>query len=145
MKRQIVGLLCGAVAALVAPAAAQAAHHSGHSGRASAADTDVRCLVLSMNMIGQPDQGAKTVGFLGAAYFIGRLDAGPSHGDLEPRMEAQIRQMNTMNIALQGRMRLIGVLGQQLQQRFGVPPAQHPAPGASPPPVLKPTPSPQTH
>ena len=152
MKRQSLGLLCGAVAALVAPVAAEAAHHSGHS---SGADTDVRCLVFAMNMAASQDQGAKTVGFLGVAYYMGRIDAAGGHGELEARMEAQITQMKGMNVApiaqgcgetLSGRMKAISTIGQQLQQKFvpqGAAPA--PAPAAQQPLVLKPIPSPGSH
>jgi hypothetical protein len=152
VKRHTLGLLCGAVAAVVAPVAAQAAH-SSHSGHASGSDTDVRCLVFAMNMAASQDQGAKTVGFLGVAYYMGRLDSAGGHGDLEARMEAQITQMKGMNVApiaqgcgetLSGRMKAISVVGQQLQQKF-VPPAATPAPAAQQPLVLKPIPSPGSH
>ena len=78
MKRQTLGLLCGAVAALVAPVAAQAAH--GHSSHSGSSDTDIRCLMFAMNMAASQDQGAKTVGFVGVAYYMGRLDNGSGHG-----------------------------------------------------------------
>ena len=153
MKRQTLGLLCGAVAALIAPAAAQAAHHS-HSGHSSSSDGDVLCLMFAMNMAASQDQGAKTVGFLGVAYYLGRIDAGPSHGDLEPRIEAQIVAMRGQNVApiaqacgeaLSGRMKAISAAGQQLQQKFAPQAPAGAAPAPQQPLTLKPIPSPQTH
>jgi len=153
VKRQTLGLLCGAVAALAAPIAAQAAH-SSHAGHASSSDTDLRCLVLAMNMTESPDQGAKTIGFLGVAYYMGRLDTAGGHADLEARMEAQVAQMKTANIGaiaqgcgeiLSDRMKQAGAIDQQLRQKFGTKaPAQPPA-APQQPLLLKPIPSPQSH
>ena len=152
MKRQILGLLCAA--ALAAPVAVQAAptHATSH---ASSADTDVRCLIFAMNMAASQDQGAKTVGFLGVAYYMGRIDSAGGHGDLEARMEAQITQMKGMNVstiaqgcgeALSTRMKAVSVIGQQLQQKFApAGQAQAPAPAQQQPLTLKPIPSPQSH
>jgi hypothetical protein len=153
VKRQTLGLLCGAVAALMAPAAAPAA--PSHAAHASGPDADVRCLIFAMNMAASSDQGAKTVGFLGVAYYMGRLDSAGGHGDLEARMEAQITQMKGMNVstiaqgcgqALSTRMKAVSVIGQQLQQKFApAGQAQAPAPAQQQPLTLKPIPSPQSH
>lgn len=153
MKRQTLGLLCGAAAALAAPVAAQAAHPTHATSHASSSDTDVRCLIFAMNMAASQDQGAKTVGFLGVAYYMGRLDTSAGHGDLEARMEAQITQMKGMNVqpiaqgcgeTLSGRMKAVSALGQQLQQKFA-PAGAAPAQPAQQPLVLKPIPSPGSH
>jgi hypothetical protein len=108
-----------------------------------------------MNMAASQDQGAKTVGFLGVAYYMGRIDSAGSHGDLEARMEAQITQMKGMNVstiaqgcgeALSTRMKAVSVIGQQLQQKFApAGQAQAPAPAQQQPLTLKPIPSPQSH
>jgi len=141
---------------MIAPAATQAAPPA-HTSHASGSDTDVRCLIFAMNMAASQDQSQKTVGFLGLTYYLGRLDAGSNRGDLEARIEGQIAAMKGQNVVavaqqcgetLQGRMKVITSVGQQLQQKFGgqVPgaaPSQRPAP--SQPMVLKPIPSPQTH
>ena len=153
MKRQTLGLLCGAVAALIAPVAADAAHSSHAVSHASSSDTDVRCLIFAMNMASSQDQNAKTVGFLGVAYYMGKLDSAAGHGDLEARMEAQITQMKGLNVApiaqgcgeaLSGRMKEIGVIGQQLQKKF-VAQGAPPAPAPQQPLLLKPIPSPGSH
>jgi hypothetical protein len=107
--------------------------------------------MFAMNMASSQDQGAKTVGFLGVAYYLGRLDGGAGHPDLEARIEGQIAAMKGQNVApiaqgcgetLSGRMKAISVVGQQLQQKFA--PAA-PAAAPAPPLTLKPIPSPQAH
>jgi len=154
VKRQYRGLLCGAVAALLAPAAVPASaqtHAAHHAAAATTGPNDYRCLLFAMNMAASPDQNAKTVGFMGVAYYLGKLDGGAGHGDLEAHMEAEINQMRLQKVVpgpiaqacgqeLQGRMQAISTVGQQLQQKLA---PQAPAP--EPAPVLKPIPSPQSH
>jgi len=124
VKRQTLALLCGAIAAVMAPAAAQAAHTAHHAGTG---DTDVRCLLFAMNMASSQDQGAKTVGMLGMTYYMGRIDGAGHTADLEQRMEAEIAAMKGQNVApiaqacgetLQGRMRSIAATGDQLQKKL---------------------------
>jgi murein endopeptidase len=149
VKRQTLGLLCGAVAALISPAAAQAAH--AHASHATGSDGDARCLLLAMNMAVSQDQNARSVGVVAMAYYLGRLDAGSSHGDLEARMDSQVVAMKGQSVApiaqgcgqtLTDRMKAVSAAGQQLQKKYAPPPS---APAAPPPLTLKPIPSPQSH
>ena len=151
MKRQSLGLLCAAAAVLIAPAATPVAAQTAHHPAAASGANDVRCLIFAMNMASSQDQGAKTVGFLGVAYYLGRIDASGHGAELESRMESEIAQMKTINVApiaqacgegLSGRMKAISTVGQQLQQKFAPPGA---APAAQAPMTLKPIPSPGSH
>ena len=154
MKRQSLGLLCAAAAVLIAPAAtpvaAQTAHHTA---AASGGGNDIRCLIFAMNMASSQDQGAKTVGFLGVAYYLGKIDASGRSAGLESRMESEISQMKEQKVAagpiaqacgqeLSGRMQAVSQAGQQLQQKFA---PQAAAPAAQQPLTLKPIPSPGSH
>ena len=148
MKRQTLGLICGAIAVVAAPVAAPAATAAHHAAAPASGANDVRCLIFAMNMAASQDQNAKTVGLVGVAYYMGKLDGSLGHENLEPRMEAEINQMRDQKVApgpiaqacgqeLSGRMQAIGQVGQELQQKL--------APqAAAPAPVLKPIPAP-TH
>ena len=156
MKRQTLGLLCGAAVALIVPAAAPVAAQTAHATHAAhavgGADSDVRCLILSMSMASGQDQNAKLSGLVGMAYYMGRLDAEGVHADLQDRMDAQYVAMKGQNVnaqgqlcgqALQSHMTTMGALGQHMQAKFGGGPA--PAQPAAPATTLKPIPSPGSH
>jgi len=153
VKRQSLGLLCAAAAVLIAPAATPVAAQTAHHSAAPSGGNDVRCLIFAMNMASSQDQGAKTVGFLGVAYYLGKIDASGRSAGLEAHMETEITQMKEQKIApgpiaqacgqeLSGRMQAVSAAGQQLQQKFA---PQGAAPAAQAPMTLKPIPSPGSH
>jgi len=155
VKRQTLGLICGALAVVAAPVTAPAAPAAHHAAAPVSGANDVRCLIFAMNMAASQDQNAKTVGLVGVAFYLGRIEGGPSRANLEPRMEAEINQMREQKIApgpiaqacgqeLSSRMQAIGQVGQELQQKLA-PQGAAPAPAPQQPMTLKPIPSPQSH
>jgi len=150
VKRQILGLICGAAVAFLAPVATQAAPpaHASHAPASGGSEQDLRCLLFAMNMSSSQNEGARTVGIVGMAYYLGRMDASGSHGDLTARAEAQVAQMKGQDIGaiakvcgetLSGRMKAAGQLNKTLQEKFA---PQAAAPAAQAPLVLKPIPAP---
>jgi len=76
-------LSMAAVLALATPAAAQD----------QATRDDVRCLVLTFMMAGSANAQTQQQGFMGALYYLGKLDGRSPGLDLETRLRAEMPKM----------------------------------------------------
>jgi len=75
---------------------ASAASLWASAGRADDQDTgsDVRCLLVSMNMTQLQNPSLQAAGMMSVMYWMGRLDGRTPDLDLEDRLIAELKAMN---------------------------------------------------
>ena len=93
------------VAAALGAAALGAAAMSPTPAQAQAADpntADVRCMVVTLNLIGSGDAQQRQAGQGAILYFLGRIDARAPGYNLEDAVFAQSRAMSANDLKSEG-------------------------------------------
>ena len=99
----------------------------GHAETPSEATTsDVRCLVVSLNLADSADESIRRAALVSFQYFLGRLDGREPQLDLEQRLTAEVLRMSDEELRAQAtvcgdmlvrRGREVGAIGRRIEDR----------------------------
>lgn len=97
-----------------------------YAGTADDAVSDVRCLIVGMNMGKSSDASTQTAGLMSMYYYFGRLDARSPKPDLEQLIASQVVKMTAADLQAEGtrcgsqlseRGKALQLIGQHLAER----------------------------